>query len=242
MPDDDLSPTCEPSREEQIRAATVGEPQVLDAPIVLSEYDPEWPRMFARESARIRAALGDRAVLLEHCGSTSVPGLAAKPIIDMLLTVPDSADEASYVPLLQAAGYVLRIREPDWWQHRCFKGPDVNVNLHVFSDGCPEVERMLLFRDTLRSDDEERLRYERAKRELASRPWKYVQNYADAKTSVVEAIVARARDRCAARTGAEGAEGGVAAPSRQGRDLPAPCARRQPREDQARETQTTKRR
>ncbi|HEV7677471.1 MAG TPA: GrpB family protein [Candidatus Dormibacteraeota bacterium] len=193
MPDD-LSPTRQPSREDEIRAATVGEPAVLDAPIDLSEYDPEWPRRFARESERIHAALGDRIVLLEHCGSTSVPGLAAKPVIDMVMTVADSSDEASYVPPLQAAGYVLRIREPDWWQHRCFKGPDGNVNLHVLSDGCPEVERMLLFRDTLRADDAERRRYERTKRELAAQRWRYVQNYADAKSEVVEAIMARARE------------------------------------------------
>jgi GrpB-like predicted nucleotidyltransferase (UPF0157 family) len=193
MADDAPNPTRQPSREDEIRAATVGEPVVLDAPIVLSEYDPQWPGMFERESVRIRGALGESVILLEHCGSTSVPLLAAKPIIDMVLTVPDSADEASYLPLLEAAGYVLRIREPDWWQHRCFKGPDVNVNLHVFSDGCPEVQRMLLFRDTLRADGAERLRYEQAKRELASRPWRYVQNYADAKSEVVEGIIARAR-------------------------------------------------
>ena len=82
-------------------------------------------------------------LLLEHTGSTSVPGLAAKPIIDMTLAVPDSADEDAYLPELEAAGYVLRIREPDWFEHRVFKGPDTNVNLHVFSDDCPEIDRML---------------------------------------------------------------------------------------------------
>jgi GrpB-like predicted nucleotidyltransferase (UPF0157 family) len=179
-------------REEQIRAATVGEPARLDGPITLVEYDPEWPRLFEREASRIRAALGDGVVLLEHCGSTSVPGLAAKPIIDMVLVVRDSADEPSYAPQLESAGYVLRIREPDWYEHRVFKGPDTDVNLHVFSDGCAEVQRMRLFRDTLRSDDGERLRYQRAKRELAARTWDYVQNYADAKSEVVEAIIARA--------------------------------------------------
>jgi GrpB-like predicted nucleotidyltransferase (UPF0157 family) len=149
--------------------------------------------MFAREEQRIRDALSGRAVVLEHCGSTSVPGLAAKPIIDMVLVVPDSADEASYLPQLEAAGYTLRIREPDWYEHRVLKGPDVNVNLHVFSPGCPEVERMLLFRDTLRSSDTERIAYEQTKRELAGRTWRYVQNYADAKSEVVEAIIARAQ-------------------------------------------------
>lgn len=179
-------------RDEQIRAAWVTEPPRLDAPVSLVDHDPEWPRLFAREESRIRAALGDRALLLEHCGSTSVPGLAAKPIIDIVLCVRDSADEASYLPALTAAGYVLRIREPDWFEHRCCKGPDTNVNLHVFSEGCSEVERMLRFRDVLRRDDAERALYEATKRRLAAQTWGYVQNYADAKSAVVEAILARA--------------------------------------------------
>ena len=86
----------------------------------------------------------------------------------------------------------LRIREPGWYQHRVLKGPDTDVNLHVFSAGCPEIERMLAFRDRLRNDDAERALYERTKRELVARRWRYVQNYADAKTEVVEAIIARA--------------------------------------------------
>jgi GrpB-like predicted nucleotidyltransferase (UPF0157 family) len=180
-------------RDEQIRAAWVGEPPRLDAPVTLVDYDPEWPRLFAREESRIRAALGDRVLLLEHCGSTSVPGLAAKPVVDVVLCVPDSSDEPAYVPALEAAGYVLRIREPEWFEHRCFKGPGPNVNLHVFGEGCVEVERMLLFRDALRGDGAERALYERTKRELAAQTWGYVQNYADAKSEVVEAIIARAQ-------------------------------------------------
>jgi GrpB-like predicted nucleotidyltransferase (UPF0157 family) len=121
-----------------------------------------------------------------------VPGLAAKPIIDMTLVVPESSDESSYVPLLEAAGYVLRIREPDWYEHRVLKGPDTNVNLHVFSAGSPEIDRMVGFRDWLRTHDDDRDLYERTKRELAAQEWKYVQNYADAKTAVVEEIIARA--------------------------------------------------
>src|SRR5207253_6543797 len=105
----------------------------------------------------------------------------------------DSSREETYASDLEAAGYVLRIREPDWYEHRVFKGPDTSVNLHVFSAGCPEIERMLLLRDHLRSNPEDRDLYERTKRELAQKEWKYVQNYADAKTSVVEEIIARAR-------------------------------------------------
>jgi GrpB-like predicted nucleotidyltransferase (UPF0157 family) len=178
--------------EAEIRAATVGELQRHDAPVSLVDYDPAWPRLFEREERRIRAALGDSVIRIEHTGSTSVPGLAAKPIIDMTLVVADSSDETAYVPPLEAAGYALRIREPDWYEHRVFKGPDTNVNLHVFSAGCPEIERMVAFRDWLRSNEDDRDLYERTKRELASRQWQYVQNYADAKTAVVEEIMARA--------------------------------------------------
>lgn len=171
----------------------IGDPRPLTQRIEISEYDPEWPALYAREEARIRAALGERVIRIEHAGSTSVPGLPAKPIIDIVLEVPDSADEASYVPALEAAGYVLRIREPGWFEHRSFKGPDTNVNLHTFSAGCEEVDQMLLFRDWLRSDASDRERYATAKRELAAQDWKYVQQYADAKTAVVREILARAR-------------------------------------------------
>jgi GrpB-like predicted nucleotidyltransferase (UPF0157 family) len=163
------------------------------APVVLVDYDPEWPRLFAHEAERIRAALGKRALQVEHTGSTSIPGLAAKPVIDILLVVADSADEAAYVPQLEAAGYVLRIREPDWFEHRLVKGADPTANVHVFSTGCVEIERMLLFRDRLRANDAERELYEETKRELARREWKFVQHYADAKSEVVEAIIERAR-------------------------------------------------
>jgi GrpB-like predicted nucleotidyltransferase (UPF0157 family) len=180
--------------EEQIAASTIGEVVPLSGQITLVEYDDAWPRLFAREAERVRTALGDRVIRLEHVGSTSVPGLAAKPLIDILLVVADTADEAAYVPALEAAGYVLRIREPGWFEHRLFKGPDTDVNLHVFSQGCPEGDRMLLFRDWLRANPEDRELYERTKRELAQRTWKHVQNYADAKTAVVRTIMARAEN------------------------------------------------
>jgi GrpB-like predicted nucleotidyltransferase (UPF0157 family) len=184
-----------PMTEAEIRAAVVGELKPLEGPILLADYDPAWPVLFEREAARIRSALGDVALLVEHVGSTSVPGLAAKPIIDIVLAVPDSADEASYLPALEAAGYVLRIREPEWFEHRVFKGPDTNVNLHVFTVGAGEIERMLLFRDWLRVNPADRDLYLQTKRELVSRDWQYVQNYADAKTAVVDAIIERARAR-----------------------------------------------
>jgi GrpB-like predicted nucleotidyltransferase (UPF0157 family) len=190
---DPQAPTpFKPSTEEEIQAAWVEGAPRHDAPVTLVDYDPEWPALFAREEARIRSILGDRVVRLEHTGSTSVPGLAAKPIIDMTLVVPDSSDEPAYVPDMEAAGYRLVIREPEWFEHRVFKGPDTNVNLHVYSPGCQEIDRMVGFRDWLRTHPDDRDLYERTKRDLASRTWAYVQNYADAKTDVVEEIVARA--------------------------------------------------
>ncbi|HEU5367075.1 MAG TPA: GrpB family protein [Ktedonobacterales bacterium] len=183
----------QPLTEEQLRAVQVGELVPLNGPVQLADYDPAWPGLFEREAGRVRAALGERVLLLEHVGSTSVPGLAAKPRIDMLLVLADSSDEPVYVPALEAAGYVLHIREPDWYEHRLFKGSDIALNLHVFSAGCSEIERMLLFRDWLRAHPDDRQLYERTKRELARREWKYTQNYADAKTAVVEEILARAR-------------------------------------------------
>ena len=131
-------------------------------------------------------------IRIEHVGSTAVPGLPAKPIVDIVLEVPDSADEAAYVPALEAAGYSLRIREPDWFEHRLLKGPDTDVNVHVFTAGCEEVDRMLLFRDWLRENAADRELYAERKRELAGREWKYMQQYADAKTAVVQEIMARA--------------------------------------------------
>ena len=169
----------------------VGPVTAHNATISLHPYDPTWPALYEAEAAKVRAAHGADADV-HHVGSTSLPGISAKPIIDMLLVVADSADEAAYVPALESQGYRLRVREPDWFEHRLFKGVDPAVNLHVFSAGCQEVERMLAFRDWLRAHDDERALYLAKKQELAARTWKYVQNYADAKGEVVEAIIARA--------------------------------------------------
>jgi len=188
-----------PMTDAQIAKVTVGPPpKRLDGPVVLAEYDPSWPALFAREAERIGSVLGARALMIEHVGSTSVPLLAAKPIIDILLVVEDTRDESSYVPALESVGYVLRVREPDWHEHRLFKGPDTSVNMHVFSRGDGEIERMLVFRDWLRVSKEDRELYEKTKRGLAGKTWRYTQNYADAKSAVVASIIKRAyeaRDR-----------------------------------------------
>jgi GrpB-like predicted nucleotidyltransferase (UPF0157 family) len=175
--------------DEYLRASTVGEVTPLAGPILLAEYDPRWPDRFQDEATRIRAALGEQALRVEHVGSTSVPGLVSKPIIDVLLVVSDSAEESAYAPALENAGYRLRIREPGWHEHRMFKGAAGDVNLHVFSAGCIEVDRMLSFRDCLRTSAEDRELYARSKRALAEQQWKYTQNYADAKTSIIEQIM-----------------------------------------------------
>jgi len=171
---------------------TVGRPAPLTGPVVLAPYNPCWPVLYERERARIRRALGARAILIEHAGSTSVPGLWAKPILDIVLEVPDASAEAAYLPDLEAAGYVLRIREPEWFEHRLCKGSDTDVNLHIFPAGCEETARMLRFRDWLRAHPDDRELYLHTKRALAAMPWTYMQQYADAKTEVVRAILARA--------------------------------------------------
>lgn len=178
--------------DEYLRAVTVGEIKPLNSTVHLSPYDPCWPSQFLWLSGQIRDALSEKVLLLEHVGSTAVPGLCAKPIIDMMLAVSDSADEPSYVPPLEEKGFVLRIREPEWFEHRMLKTPRFDGNLHVLSAECEEIDRMIAFRNWLRRHEEDRRLYEDAKRKLAARTWKHVQNYADAKSEVIVEILARA--------------------------------------------------
>ena len=175
----------------------MGELRPLNAPIQLAPYDPEWPLKFASLAARIRRALAEHVVLLEHTGSTSVEHLSAKPIIDIVLAVADSSDESAYVAPLESQGFQLWIREPEWFEHRLLKFADPEANLHVFSAGCAEIDRMLAFRDRLRAHEEDRRLYEVTKVALAARSWEYVQDYADAKSAVIREILARAAAPCA---------------------------------------------
>ena len=186
------SPDGTGTTDEYLRAVTLGERQPLNGTVRLANYDPDWPSQFSAHASLIREALSDKVLRLEHVGSTSVPGLSAKPVIDMVLAVSDSVDEPSYVPPLEERGFVLRIREPDWFEHRLLKAPNHRGNLHVFSVGCDEIDRMLRFRDWLRADAADRALYEKTKRELARRTWKFAQHYADAKSEVVNGILARA--------------------------------------------------
>jgi GrpB-like predicted nucleotidyltransferase (UPF0157 family) len=164
--------------------------------VTLVDYDPGWPEVFGVEAERIRAALGERVRMLEHIGSTSVPGLCAKPVVDILLVLADPADEDGYLPALREAGYRLVIREPGADEHRALKGREggepPTVNLHVRPPDSTEVGTCLLFRSWLRRSEQDRERYAAVKRDLAGREWRYIQNYADAKNAVVDEILARA--------------------------------------------------
>jgi GrpB-like predicted nucleotidyltransferase (UPF0157 family) len=179
-------------KDDYIETVTVGDAPKQYQEILIADYDPIWPHWFESAAFRIREALGDRVLELDHVGSTSVRGLPAKPLIDINMVVADTTVEDAYVPPLEAIGYELRIREPDWYEHRLLRGFDPPVNLHVYNPGCEELERSLRFRDWLRTHPEDRGLYARTKRELAARQWRYVQNYADAKSEVIQEILARA--------------------------------------------------
>ena len=166
-----------------VPAVVVGE--LTPRTVEVVPYDAGWPARFAVVDDRVRAALGDRVLALAHVGSTAVPGLAAKPIIDADLTVADSADEAAYVPDLEAAGFVLRVREPDWEEHRMLTVPDRSVNLHVFSPGAGEPQRHLMFRDWLRASNDDRASYAILKSVLARRGFTDGMDYNNHKAALV---------------------------------------------------------
>jgi GrpB-like predicted nucleotidyltransferase (UPF0157 family) len=106
--------------------------------------------------------------------------------------VADSGAEEAYLRDLENAGYVLAIREPEWYQHRLFKRPEGGVNLHVLSGACPEIDRMLLFRDWLRINKSDRERYASTKLRLAQEEWASIDDYAVAKSTVIREILDRA--------------------------------------------------
>jgi len=177
--------------DEDIAKANVGEVQELNDKVILSEYNPQWPKDYETLKKKIQQALSHLDIQIEHVGSTSVPGLMAKPIIDIVLIVPDSRDELSYIPPLEEQNFWLKIREPDWFEHRMLKSHDFQVNLHVFSRDCSEVEMMIKFRDHLINNKGDFLLYQKTKKDLSKRVWKYTQNYADAKSEVVRDIFSR---------------------------------------------------
>jgi GrpB-like predicted nucleotidyltransferase (UPF0157 family) len=158
--------------------------------IEIVEPDAAWPRTFAGLRDRLLDALGERALRIEHVGSTSVPALAAKPVIDIDLTVVDTDDEDAYVPDLEARGFVLRVREP-WWQgHRCLVLAAPAANLHVWPPDSAEPVRHRLFRDHLRENAADRELYARTKRAVAVDG--LMSAYNARKQQVVREIYARA--------------------------------------------------
>lgn len=161
--------------------------------IMLVEHDPSWGPAYEEHARRVRVALGTRVLRLEHVGSTAVPGLVAKPVVDVLLVMHGPDDEATYIPALERAGYALRVREPAQDGHRMLRTPQRDMHLHVFPPWSGEVDRMLLLRDLLRSDPVARGRYAARKRELAAHDWPTMQHYADAKGGLIEELVAQAR-------------------------------------------------
>ena len=175
-------------RDAYLEAVLVGGRERVD--IVICDYDPQWPARFGAVRDRVQQALGSNALLIEHIGSTAVPGLAAKPIIDVVVTVPDVEREAEYVAPLEAAGFELRVREAE---HRMLRTPARDVHVHVYGPGHPEVQACLDLRDRLRDSAEDRDLYASTKRELASREWSDMNDYADAKTDVIASILSRRR-------------------------------------------------
>jgi GrpB-like predicted nucleotidyltransferase (UPF0157 family) len=164
--------------------------------IEITAYDPVWPRLYQARAGRIREALGWRVLQLEHVGSTSVPGLAAKPIIDIDLTVADPGRERDYVPVLEAIGFRLTIREPWWYGHRMLRADEApRCNLHVFGFDSPEPVRHRILREWLRGNPGERDRYAAAKRQAASEAnagGEHVMQYNARKQQVIREIYHRA--------------------------------------------------
>ncbi|MEV4283602.1 GrpB family protein [Actinoplanes xinjiangensis] len=189
-----LPPPSVLATPEQMAQRAVGDrsPDTPKAPITISPYDPNWPARYRREEGRIRDALGERVLALQHVGSTAVPGLPAKDRIDIDLIVADPSDEDAYVPDLTAAGYVLRAREPHWYEHRCLWTESHDVNLHVFGPDCDEYLRHITFRDWLRSHPDDRDRYAAQKYASAAKHPLSVSGYVQDKATVIVEILRRA--------------------------------------------------
>ena len=173
-------------RDEHIDRVLIGGREKRE--IVIADYDSTWPSRFQHEEERIWQALGATARRIEYIGSTTVPGLAAKPVIDILVTVADPDDESTLLPAFESAGYELRVREPG---HRMLRTTKRDVHVHIWADADPEVDRYLAFRDRLRRSPEDRAAYVQLKRDLASREWSDMNEYAEAKTELVDAIITR---------------------------------------------------
>jgi putative glutamine amidotransferase len=163
----------------------------------VGRYDADWPARFVTESSAIRAALGDQVVRIDHVGSTSVPGLAAKPTVDIQVSVRSMVPRNAYVEPLVRVGYRWAV-DPWTDEHEFFSrevGGERSFHVHVCPDGSEWERRHIAFRDWLRANPEDAARYERLKRELAERHPRDTYSYAAAKTSFIQAIQDRAMER-----------------------------------------------
>ena len=176
--------------EQDIDAARAQLGAWVSTPVEVVAPDPAWPQWYAAARDRVADALGERVLAIEHVGSTSVPGLAAKPIVDIVVAVPDITAEEDYLAPLLAAGYALRVREPG---HRLVRTPERDIHVHLYGRGDAAIDEYLLLRDHLRRDAADRALYESTKRSLMERSWADMNAYSDAKTEVIEAVKARAR-------------------------------------------------
>ncbi|MET7709276.1 GrpB family protein [Micromonospora sp. NPDC005413] len=176
---------------EQVDAGLLGEPPQTWESVVIEEYDPDWAQRFRAVRASLSDALGGQIIGVEHVGSTAVPGLAAKPIIDVDLIIEDAAEEPTYLPALEGLGYRLVLREPWWHGHRMLLSAAEDVNLHVWPQGAPEPVRHRLFRDWLRSHPQDRELYAATKRRLARDTADRPRDYSLAKNDVIDEIYER---------------------------------------------------
>ena len=188
VPSDPPRRPVDPRLEQRLERVLIGERQ--PGPVELVDYDPAWPARFERLRKDLTAALGTTARTIEHIGSTAVPGLPAKPIVDLLVTVEEVEDETSYMPAIVGLGYELRVREPG---HRLFRPPQRDVHVHVWREDSREHRDYLLLRDRLRSSAADRASYAQLKRELAVEDWPDVNYYAEAKGPLIGQILGRAR-------------------------------------------------
>lgn len=159
--------------------------------IVIEEYNNIWPELFEIQKKKICRVLGDAVLRIEHIGSTAVPGLSAKPIIDILIVLEKPQNEETYLPVLTQLGYELRVREPDFDEHRMMRTPERDVHIHFYPYYSKEIDRYLIFRDQLRSNSTDRKLYEQTKRKLSEQEWDDTNDYAEAKSKIVEAIIVK---------------------------------------------------
>ena len=159
--------------------------------VQLTEWTPRWAELFTEEAARLEVALGRLAVAIEHYGSTSVPGLSSKPLLDILVGGPQAADAAPYITALAPLGYdyAAHAGVPE---HLVFGRGRARTHLvHVVRHGGPAWIRALAFRDALRADDRLRDSYAALKRELAGRHGADRSRYTDEKSAFIQQVLAK---------------------------------------------------